>query len=219
MWTKPERPLSKAPISTHKVESMETRCRQHLTRVTARSSGPCSTVAPTSTAVVDSTATCCRQHLWGGHNKVVKVLLTKGADVNAQGGEYGNAVPMGHELNHECIQRVRARSTSSILCEANYADDHISSRSPTTVLSPHYSKPMAPKQSCRVQTSSRLTKTHAHINRDHDTSLAQLDKVLIKLNASLFESHDDRGDTELEDANLITFFNLCTGLLELVVDP
>jgi ankyrin repeat protein len=34
----------------------------------------------------------CRQHQIRGHEAIVKLLLEKGADVNAQGGLYGNAL-------------------------------------------------------------------------------------------------------------------------------
>ena len=48
-----------------------------------------------------------------GHEKVVQILLDKGADINAQGGRYGNALQAasygGHEkevqmlLNHDAV--------------------------------------------------------------------------------------------------------------------
>ena len=40
----------------------------------------------------DTMAMHCRRHQSGGHEKVVQMLLDAGADVNAQGGEYGNAL-------------------------------------------------------------------------------------------------------------------------------
>ena len=37
-------------------------------------------------------ATRCRRHRTKGHEKIVQLLLNNEADVNAQGGEYGNAL-------------------------------------------------------------------------------------------------------------------------------
>ena len=40
----------------------------------------------------ESMATHCKRRHMGGHDKMVQMLLEKGADVNAQGGYYGNAL-------------------------------------------------------------------------------------------------------------------------------
>ncbi|KAF2174325.1 hypothetical protein K469DRAFT_614903, partial [Zopfia rhizophila CBS 207.26] len=39
----------------------------------------------------------------GGHEKIVELLLSKGADVNAQGGHYGNALQAASSGGHEKI--------------------------------------------------------------------------------------------------------------------
>ncbi len=38
--------------------------------------------------------------LAGGHEKIVKILLDKGADVNTQGGEYSNALQAASSGGH-----------------------------------------------------------------------------------------------------------------------
>ena len=40
----------------------------------------------------ESMAMHCKRHHVGGHEKVVQMLLDARADVNAQGGYYGNAL-------------------------------------------------------------------------------------------------------------------------------
>ncbi|OCL09053.1 hypothetical protein AOQ84DRAFT_256304, partial [Glonium stellatum] len=39
----------------------------------------------------------------GGHDKIIKQLLSKGADVNAQGGYYGNALQAASARGHDKI--------------------------------------------------------------------------------------------------------------------
>ena len=46
----------------------------------------------TSTLKGDITAMLCKLRRTGGHEAVVRLLLEKGAEVNAQGGQYGNAL-------------------------------------------------------------------------------------------------------------------------------
>jgi ankyrin repeat protein len=41
-----------------------------------------------------------------GHGKVVRILLDKGADVNAQGGRYGNALRAASEGGHEKVVKM-----------------------------------------------------------------------------------------------------------------
>ncbi|KXH69232.1 receptor-interacting serine/threonine-protein kinase, partial [Colletotrichum salicis] len=44
--------------------------------------------------------------IWGsleGHDNIVQILLNKGADVNAQGGRYGNALQAASEGGHDNI--------------------------------------------------------------------------------------------------------------------
>jgi ankyrin repeat protein len=48
------------------------------------------------------------RRLQGGHEKVVKLLLSKGANVNAQGGEYGNALYAALEEGHEQVVKLLA---------------------------------------------------------------------------------------------------------------
>jgi ankyrin repeat protein len=42
----------------------------------------------------------------GGHEAIVKLLLEKGADVNAQGGDYGNALQAASSEGHEAIVKL-----------------------------------------------------------------------------------------------------------------
>jgi ankyrin repeat protein len=42
----------------------------------------------------------------GGHEAVVKLLLDKGAKVNAQGGRYGNALQAASEGGHEAVVKL-----------------------------------------------------------------------------------------------------------------
>jgi hypothetical protein len=42
----------------------------------------------------------------GGHEKVVRILLDAGADVNAQGGEYGNALQAASYHGHEKVMQI-----------------------------------------------------------------------------------------------------------------
>jgi ankyrin repeat protein len=41
-----------------------------------------------------------------GLREVVKMLLDKGADVNAQGGEYGNALYAASAVGHEAVVKL-----------------------------------------------------------------------------------------------------------------
>ncbi|KAF2726638.1 hypothetical protein EJ04DRAFT_176232, partial [Polyplosphaeria fusca] len=41
-----------------------------------------------------------------GHEAVVKVLLDKGPDVNAQGGYFGNALQMASYRGHEAVVKL-----------------------------------------------------------------------------------------------------------------
>ena len=41
-----------------------------------------------------------------GYDAVVKLLLDKGADINAQGGEYGNALQAASHRGHERVVKL-----------------------------------------------------------------------------------------------------------------
>jgi ankyrin repeat protein len=43
---------------------------------------------------------------YGGDEAVVKMLLDKGAEVNAQGGYYGNALQAASSRGHEAVVKV-----------------------------------------------------------------------------------------------------------------
>ena len=38
-----------------------------------------------------------------GHDEIIELLLSKGADVNAQGGKYGNALQAASSRGHDKI--------------------------------------------------------------------------------------------------------------------
>ena len=42
----------------------------------------------------------------GGHKEVAKMLLEKGADVNAQGGRYGNALQIASSRGYEQVVKI-----------------------------------------------------------------------------------------------------------------
>src|SRR5438552_1778004 len=54
-----------------------------------------------STRIGDTTATLCKQQLQGGHENVTQLLIGYGADVNAKGGNYGNALQAAANMDHE----------------------------------------------------------------------------------------------------------------------
>lgn len=43
---------------------------------------------------------------WNEHGEMTKMLLDKGADVNAQGGEYGNALQAASAGGHEQVVKM-----------------------------------------------------------------------------------------------------------------
>lgn len=46
---------------------------------------------------------------WGGHQEIVKLLLDNGAEVNAQGGDYGNALQAASRGGHREIVKLLQR--------------------------------------------------------------------------------------------------------------
>ena len=50
----------------------------------------------------------------GGHNKVVQMLLDKGADVNAAGGEYGYALQAASKGGHDQVVQILLDKGSDI---------------------------------------------------------------------------------------------------------
>jgi ankyrin repeat protein len=44
--------------------------------------------------------------VFGGHEEVVRLLLDKGAEVNAQGGRYGNALQAASDRGHEEVVKM-----------------------------------------------------------------------------------------------------------------
>ena len=58
----------------------------------------------------ESTAMLCKLRRTDGHEAVVRLLLEKGADVNAQGGQYGNALQAASYRGHEAVVRLLLKS-------------------------------------------------------------------------------------------------------------
>ena len=52
-----------------------------------------------------------------GHHRMVKLLLDKGADVNAQGGEYGNALHAASVAGHEAIVKLLLNKGANVNVE------------------------------------------------------------------------------------------------------
>ena len=75
-----------------KVDTMAMHCRELVDGATATSFSRCLTREPMSTLKVESTGMHCRQLIIGGTATLCSCCLKKGANVNAQGGYYGNAL-------------------------------------------------------------------------------------------------------------------------------
>ena len=63
------------------------------------------------------------------------------------------------------------------------------------------------------------THTHANFDVDHYFLVAELLKIFIELDPALFECDNDARATELEEADLVTLFDLVAGCAEGFVDP
>ena len=53
---------------------------------------------------------------YNGDEKLVELLLDKGADVNAQGGDYGNALYAASVGGHEVVELLLGRGAVSLQC-------------------------------------------------------------------------------------------------------
>jgi ankyrin repeat protein/aminoglycoside phosphotransferase (APT) family kinase protein len=56
----------------------------------------------------------------GGHETVVKMLLDAGADVNAQGGEYGNALQAASRESHETVVKMLLDAGADVNAQGGY---------------------------------------------------------------------------------------------------
>ncbi|KAI0569585.1 ankyrin repeat domain-containing protein [Pyrenophora tritici-repentis] len=55
-----------------------------------------------------------------GHQRMVKLLLDKGADVNAQGGSYGNALQAASEGGHEAVVKLLLDNGADVNAQGGY---------------------------------------------------------------------------------------------------
>ena len=83
---------TRARTSTRRAETTATPCRRRHAMATRRWSIAAGEGRGRQRAGRSTTATPCRRRQCNGHEAVVRLLLEKGADVNAQGGYYGNAL-------------------------------------------------------------------------------------------------------------------------------
>ncbi|KAF2174534.1 hypothetical protein K469DRAFT_506722, partial [Zopfia rhizophila CBS 207.26] len=58
-----------------------------------------------------------------GHEEIVRVLLKAGAEVNAQGGYYGNALQAASYRGHEEIVRVLLKAGAEVNTEDRHEDN------------------------------------------------------------------------------------------------
>ncbi|RMZ87128.1 hypothetical protein DV736_g5644, partial [Chaetothyriales sp. CBS 134916] len=57
-----------------------------------------------------------------GHETVVQMLLEKGADVNAQGGEYGNALQAASYRGHETVVQMLLEKGADVNTRGYYGN-------------------------------------------------------------------------------------------------
>jgi ankyrin repeat protein len=55
-----------------------------------------------------------------GHTKVVKLLVDKGADVNTQGGDYGNALYAASQGGHEAVIKMLLDKGANVNAQGGY---------------------------------------------------------------------------------------------------
>jgi ankyrin repeat protein len=61
-----------------------------------------------------------RQHHMEGHEAIAKLLIEKGADVNAQGGFYGNALQAASYEGHEAIAKLLIEKGADVNAQGGY---------------------------------------------------------------------------------------------------
>lgn len=66
---------------------------------------------------------------------------------------------------------------------------------------------------------SCLAETHSNLDVHHDLLITESCKVLIELNSTLLESHNDTRSTKLEKAKLVSLLNNMSFFFDLVMDP
>ena len=62
-------------------------------------------------------AMLCKVRRIGGHEAVVRLLLEKGANVNAEGGKYGNALQAASFGGHEAVVRLLLEKGANVNAE------------------------------------------------------------------------------------------------------
>ena len=77
-------------------------------------------------ARADTTATRCRRLQYGGHEAVVELLLEKGADVDAQGGYYGNALQAAADGGHEAVVKLLLEKGADVDAQGGYYGNALS---------------------------------------------------------------------------------------------
>ena len=69
---------------------------------------------------VDTLEMHCKQHLLHGHREIVELLLSKNADVNAQGGHFGNALQAASYQGHREIVELLLSKNADVNAQGGF---------------------------------------------------------------------------------------------------
>jgi hypothetical protein len=70
-----------------------------------------------------------QSYLVFGHEAVVKMLLNKGAEINAQGGRYGNALQAASSRGHEAVVKMLLNKGAEVNAQGGYYGDALQAAS------------------------------------------------------------------------------------------